>query len=74
MLVLFWLALWFILQGASCFKVFRALCPRAIPFSIVITSLGEAGAGLCASCAFVLCVLVFCHFPFLLVSGVGCGL
>ena len=34
----------------------------------------EEGAGLCASRAFVLHVLVFVLFLFLLVSGVGCGL
>ena len=49
-----------------------------IPFSIVITSLGEVGAGLCASRAFVcllfLYVLVYIIVLFLLVSGVGCGL
>ena len=54
-----------------------------IPFSIVITSLGEEGAGLCASRALfffffyffiVLYVLVFFIFLVLLVSGVGSGL
>ena len=42
-LFLFCVALWFILRGASCFKVF--LCSLSscffILFSIVITSLGE---------------------------------
>ena len=46
--------------------------------SIVITSLGEEGAGLCASlafvCMFVLYMLVFVIFLFLLVSGVSGGL
>ena len=79
MLFLFCVALWFILRGASCFKVF--LCSLSssfvIPFSIMITSLGEDGAGLCGSRAF---VFLFCacwflsFFFFLLVSGVGCGL
>ena len=48
-----------------------------ILFSIVIISLGEEGAGLCASrafCLFVLYVLIFVFFLFLLVSGAGCGL
>ena len=62
--------------GALCFKVF--LCSLSsyffILFSIVITSLGEERAGLCASRAFVLYVLFFVIFLFLLVSGVGCGL
>ena len=41
-------ALWFILWGASCFKVFPCSLSSCfiIPFSIVITSLGEEGAGL----------------------------
>ena len=55
MLFLFCVALWFILRGASCFKVFPCSLSSCfvIPFSIVITSLGEEGAGLCASRAFV---------------------
>ena len=69
--------LWFILRHASCFKVFPCSLSSCffIPFSIVITSLGEEGAGLCASRAF---VCLFCtrkclsFFLFLLVSGVGC--
>ena len=68
----------FILRGASCFKVFSCSLSSCffISFSIVITSLGAEGAGLCASrafvCLFVLYVLVFylvfillvnfCHF------------
>ena len=48
-----------------------------ISFSIVITSLGEEGAGLFADggfvCLFVLYMLVFVMFLFLLVSGVGYG-
>ena len=41
----------------------------------MITSLGEEGAGLCASRAlFVVYVLDFVVFLFLLVSGIGCGL
>ena len=58
---LFCVALWFILQDASCFKVFPCSLSSCfvIPFSIVITSLGEDGAGLCASRAFV-CLFCTC--------------
>ena len=75
-LFLFCVSLWFILRDASCFEV----CPCSLfscfvtLFSIVITSLGEEGAGLCASRAFVMYVLVFVILLFLLVSGAGCGL
>ena len=60
-LFLFCVSLWFILQGASCFKVFPcSLSSRfVIPFSIVITWLGEEGTGLCASRAFV-CLFCTC--------------
>ena len=65
MLFLFCVALWFILRGALRFQVFPSslsLC-FVIPFSIVITSLGKKGAGLCASRAFVCFVRVrFCRF------------
>ena len=77
MLFLFCVTLWFILRGASCFKIF--LCSLSscfvIPFSIVITSLGEEGAGLCASLAFVgLLCICFCHFSLPLgVGGSGGG-
>ena len=44
-------------------KSSRALCPRfSVCFSILITSLGEEGAGLCAPRAF---VCLFCAFMFL---------
>ena len=54
-LFLFCVALWFILRGASCFKLFPCSLSSCffIPLSIVITSLGEVEAGLCASRAFV---------------------
>ena len=57
----------------------RALCPRfCVCFSILITSIGEEGAGICASrtfvCVFVLRLYVFVLFLFLLVSRVGCSL
>ena len=49
-----------------------------ISFSVVIASLGEGVAGLCAShvcvCLFVLRVLKFCPFSLPLRVGVGCGL
>ena len=48
-----------------CFKVFPCSLSSCfvISFSIVITSLEEEGAGLCASRAFVCSVRVsFCHF------------
>ena len=66
-LFLFFVALWFILRGTSCFKVFPCSLSSCffffIPFSIVFTSLGEEGAGLCVSCAIVCFVRVgFCHF------------
>ena len=48
-----------------CFNVlksFRALCPHfSVCFSILITSFGEEGAGLCASRTF---VCLFCAFMF----------
>ena len=54
-LFLICVALWFIRRGASCFKVFTCSLSSClfIPFSVVITSLGDEGAGLCASRAFV---------------------
>ena len=79
MLFLFCVALWFVLRGASCFKVFPCSLSSCfvISFSIVIASLGEEGAGVCASRAFVclfLHVLVSVIFLFLLLSGVGCSM
>ena len=57
MLFLFYVTLWFILRGASCFVMPCALssCFFGL-FSIVIISLGEEGASLCVSRAFV-CLL-----------------
>ena len=45
-------------------KYSRAICPRfSVCFSILITSLGEEGAGLCASSTFVCFARIcFCHF------------
>ena len=62
MLFLFYVVLWFILCDTSCFKVFPYSLSSCfvIPFNIVIiTSLGEEGAGLCASRAFV-CLFCMC--------------
>ena len=53
-------------------KFSRALCPRfSVCFSILITSLGEEGAGLCASRTFncVFCACIFLSFS--LPLGVG---
>ena len=60
-LFLFCVALWFIVGGASCFKVFPCSLSSffVISFSILIISLGEAGARLCASHAFV-CLFCTC--------------
>ena len=61
----------FLILSCSLFSFLRL-------FSILITSLGEDGVGLCTShtfvCLFVLRVYVFVLFLFLLVSSVGCGL
>ena len=71
-------AFWFILRGASCFKVFPCSLSSCffIPFSIVITSLGERKL----FCVLLLHLFVcfvrasFCHFSLLLGVGDGCGL
>ena len=73
MLFLFCMALWFILRGASCFKVLPcSLSSRFfIPFSIVIRSLGKR------ELVYVLLVQLFVCFerarfrPFSLPLGVG---
>ena len=76
-LVLLFVALWFILQGdlfcvLPCFILF--LCFFS-PFSIAITSLGEEVANLSAFVRlFDLCLFGFVGFLFLLVSGKGCCL
>ena len=65
LLFLFCVASRFIIRGASRFKVYPCFLSSCfvIPFSIVITSLAENGAGLCASRAYVCFVRVsFCHF------------
>ena len=59
--VLFCVALWFIPRELNVLKS-RALCPRfSVCFSILVTSLGEEGAGLCASRTFV-CLFCACMF------------
>ena len=58
-LMLFCVALWFILWGASCLVLPCSLSSCFFsPFSIVIISLGEERAGLYASHAFV-CFFLF---------------
>ena len=58
--------LYLILRDASCFKVFPCSLSSCfvIPFSIVITSLGEEGAGLYASRAFVCLLCTYKFLPF----------
>ena len=52
--VLFCVALWFIVRGVSCLVLFCSLSSCFLrPFSIVITSFLEEGAVLCAPHAFV---------------------
>ena len=61
MLFLFYVTVWFILRGASCLVLPCSLSSCFFsPFSIVTTSLGEEGAGLCGSHA---CVgLFYTHY------------
>ena len=76
-LVLLFVALWFILRG-DLFDVLT-LCYFVLvffsTFSIAITSLGEERPNLSAFRTFVQFVFIwFYRFLFLLVSGKGCGL
>ena len=72
-LVLFFVALWFILRGDVCLSVCHFVLVFFSPFSIAITSLGEERANLSAFRTFVQFVLVWiCRFPLLL--GVWEGL
>ena len=49
----------------------RALCPRfSVCFSILITSPGEEGAGLCASRILCVCFAGVCFCPFSIPLGV----
>ena len=76
-LVLLFVALWFILRGDLLYVfpcVILFLCVFS-PFSIAITSLGEERANLSAFRTFVRFVLVYiCRFHLPLGSGKGCGL
>ena len=75
MLVLLFVALWFIVRGDLLYVfpcVIFFLCFFFSPFSIAITSLGEERANLSAFRTFVR--FVFVCFLFLLGSGKGCGL
>ena len=57
-LFLICVVLWFVLEGSSCLVLPCSLTSCFVsPFSIVITSLGVEGAGLCASRVF---VCLFC--------------
>ena len=63
MLVLLFVALWFILRG-DLFYVFPCVLVFFSPFSLTITSLGEERANLSAFRTFVRFVLVWiCRFP-----------
>ena len=74
---LFFVALWFILRGASSFKVLPCYLSSCFffPFSIVITPLGEEGAGLCASRRLFVCFARASFGPFSLpvLTGVASG-
>ena len=76
-LVLLFVALWFILRG-DLFYVLPCVILFFVffsPFSIAITSLGQERANRSAFRTFVRFVLVWiCRFPRLLVSGKGCGM
>ena len=76
-LVLLFVALWFILQGDLfwCLTLCHFVLVFFSPFSIAITSLGEEELILVLFVRlFALCVFGFVGFLFLLVSGQGCGL
>ena len=73
MLVLLFVALWFILRFVLCLTLCYFVLVFFSPFSITITSLGEERANLSAFRTFVRFVLVwFCRFP--LPLGVWVGL
>ena len=75
-LVLLFVALWFILRGDLFYVlpcVILFLCFFS-PFRIAIHSLGEERANLSAFRLFDLCLFGFVSFLFLLVSWKGCGL
>ena len=73
MLVLLFVALWFILRGdLFCVTLCHFVLVFFSPFSIAITSLGEERVLFVR--LFDLCLFGFVGFLFLLVSGKGCGL
>ena len=80
MLVLLFVALWFILRGDLlyvfvCLSVCHFVLVFFSPFSIAITSVGEERANLNAFLRLIdLCLFGFVGFLFLLMSGKGCGL
>ena len=77
-----WPCSYFVWLCGFYYGAFRVVLPCSLfscffsSFSIVIISLGEERAGLCASCAclFTLHAVISVLFLHLLVSGVGCGL
>ena len=75
-LVLLFVALWFILRGdLFCLTLCHFVLVFFCPFSIAITPLGEARANLSAFRTFVRFVLVWiCRFPLPLGVWDGCGL
>ena len=76
-LVLFFVALWFILRGdLKCLILCYFVLVFLSPFSIAITSLREERANLKVLFVrlFDLRLFGFVCFPFLLMSGKGCGL
>ena len=64
---------WFWSYFGFSYGQFRVESWVLVLFSILITSLGEKGAVLYASCAFV-CLSFVRYFLFFLVSRVACGL
>ena len=75
MLFLFCVALWFILWGASCFKVFPCSLSSCFfsPFNIVITSLGEGELVCVLLVRLFVCFLHVSCCPFSLPLDVGVG-
>ena len=75
-LVLLFVALWFILRGYLLYVLPYVIFVLVFfsPFSISITSLGEERANLSVLHLFDLRLFGFVCFLFLLVSGKGCGL
>ena len=78
MLVLLFVALWFILRGdLFCLALYFFVIVFFSPFSIAIISLGEERANLSAFRTLVRFALVWFRLfplPLRVVSGMGCGL